>query len=374
MIHVVLDTNIYRSNPNRDNLHFKALEKLAKADLLCLHIPYIVLREFQTQQRGIYSKDLAKTVSGLSGLSRKLLDKNIAEKLSAAKLEIEDESENILSNAENQITNWAKNIGAQIQPLCLDQANLALEAYFQGKPPLKSAKNRGDIPDSFIVQSIYKLHSDVGKIHAVAGDDKIREALSKEESISTYKSLSDFIESELIQNELQEVDLIDSVGAIVTAIQEFEDKSSEIQCFLSSNIGKFIDWETFSELSTSDDNNEATISSYGETKDIKLNFTGSGYYGNGQFGIPFKLKIPVVVTYHIFKSDYHSMDPEIEHVPWISAHNDHYYETEACFELCISGLVSITIDRFNINLNDLSESVVEDGFKISETMDIEVCK
>ena len=373
MIHVVLDTNIYRSNPNRDSLYFKALEKLAKAGLLRLHIPYIVLREFQTQQREIYSKDLTKAVSGLSGLSKKLLDKDIAEKLSAAEVEIKGEYENILSNAENQITNWAENIGAQIQPLCLDQANLALEAYFQGKPPFKSAKTRKDIPDSFIVQSIYKLHLDVGKIHVVAGDDKIREAFSKEEAISTYKSLSDFIGSELIQNELKEVDLIDSVGPIVTAIQEFEDKSSKIQCFLSSNIGESIVWKTFSELSTPDDDNEATINSCGETKNIELNFTETGYYGNGQFGIPFKLKVTVLASYYIFKSDYHSMDPEIEHVPWISDHNDHYYETEEFFELCISGLVSITIDRYNINLDDFSESVVEDSFKISEIMDIEMC-
>ena len=373
MIHVVLDTNSYRSNPNRDSLYFKALEKLAKAGLLRLHIPYIVLREFQTQQREIYSKDLTKAVSGLSGLSKKLLDKNIAEKLSAAEVEIKGEYENILSNAENQITNWAENIGAQIQPLCLDQANLALEAYFQGKPPLKSAKNRGDIPDSFIVQSIYKLHSDVGKIHVVAGDDKIREAFSKEEAISTYKSLSDFIESELIQNELKEVDLIDSVGAIVTAIQEFEDKSSEIQCFLSSNVGESIVGKIFSDPSIPDDSNEATISSYDEAENIELNFTEIGYYGNRQFGIPFKLRIPVVAIYYIFKQDYWIMYEGIEHAPPISDWNDHYYEAEEDFELCISGLVSITIDRYNINLDDFSESVVEDSFKISEIMDIEMC-
>lgn len=74
MIHVVLDTNIYRDNPRRDNLHFKALEKLSKAGVIRLHIPYVVMREFQTQQREIYSKDLAKTTSGLHSLSKKQLD------------------------------------------------------------------------------------------------------------------------------------------------------------------------------------------------------------------------------------------------------------------------------------------------------------
>lgn len=373
MIHIVLDTNIYRNNPARDNLHFRALEKLSKAGLLCLHVPYVVLREFQTQQRDIYYKDLGKAVSGLAGLSRRLLDEDILERLASAKAELEGESENILSNAESQITKWADSIGAKVHPLCLDQASLALEAYFQGKPPLKSVKNREDIPDSFIVQSILKLREDHNPIHVVAGDKKVEEAFVDEESINTYGSLSDFIESDLIQNELKEVDLIDNIGLLVAAVQQFETESSEIQYFLSSNIGESIVWKTFSDPSIPDDNHEATINCYGEAEDIELDFSEAGYYGNGQFGIPFSLRVTVLANYYIFKSDYYCMDPEREHVPSVSDHNDHYFEAEEEFELCVSGLVSITIDRNNINMDEISESIVEDGFKIDEVTDIELC-
>lgn len=373
MIHVVLDTNIYRNNPDRDNLHFKALEKLSKADSLCLHIPYVILREFQTQQREIYSKDLAKAISGLSGLSRKLLDKGILDKLNATRVELEGESENILSNAENQITNWASNIGANLYPLCLDQASLALEAYFQGNPPLKSVKNREDIPDSFIVQSIYKLNSETNGIHVVANDKKVRDAFSQEEAITTYESLADFIETELIQNELKEVDLIGNIGPIVDAIQKFEEETSEIQHFLSSNIGESIVLKTFSDPSIPDDNHEAIVNSYDKAENIELNFSDIGYYGNGQFGIPFKLKIIVLADYYIFKSDYYCIDPEREHVPAVTDHNDHYFEAEEEFELCVSGLVSITVDRNNIKLDDFSESIVEGSFEIDEITDIELC-
>jgi len=60
LIHIVLDTNIYRNNPGRNNLNFQAIEKLANAGWLKLHVPYVVEREFQTQQREIYSRDLEK--------------------------------------------------------------------------------------------------------------------------------------------------------------------------------------------------------------------------------------------------------------------------------------------------------------------------
>ncbi len=373
MIHVVLDTNIYRNNPKRDNLHFKALERLSKESVIRVHIPYVVLREFQTQQREIYSNDLEKAVSGLTGLSRKQLDNATLEKINNIKSELEAESEGILSGAENQITNWAKSIGANIYPLCIEQANAALEAYFRGEPPLKSIKNRGDIPDSFIVQSIYKLLSEEKEVHVVAGDGKVRDTFSGKESVYTYEGLSEFIEAERIQNELKDLDLIENIGQIFEAIENFENDNSEIMSFISSNLGEAILWKTFSDPSIPDDNNEAIVNSYGEVEDIDFDFDEIGYYGNGQFGIPFCAKIVVLADYYIFKSDYYCMDSEREHVPSVTDHNKHYFEAEDEFELCISGLVSIAIDRDNINFDDFSECIVEESFEIDEITSIELC-
>jgi hypothetical protein len=373
LIHVVLDTNVYRNNPNRDNLHFKALERLSNEGVISVHIPYVVLREFQTQQREIYSKDLVKAVSGLTGLSRKQLDKAVLDKLNEIKSELENESEGILSSAESQITDWAHSIGASIYPLCIDQTNAALEAYFKGAPPLKSVKNRDDIPDSFIVQSIYKLSSEGKDVHVVAGDVKVRDAFSGEHTICTYENMSEFIESDHIQNELKDLDLIENIGPIVEAIEKFEESSSEIINFISDNLGESIVWKTFSDPSIPDDNNEATVNSYNEAEDIEFDFDEIGYYGNGQFGIPFSAKIVVLADYYIFKSDYYCMDPEREHVPSVTDHNKHYFEAEDEFELCVSGLVSIALDRDNINLEDLSESIIEGSFEIDEITNIELC-
>ncbi|MCP5245523.1 MAG: DUF4935 domain-containing protein [Burkholderiales bacterium] len=373
MIHVVLDTNIYRNNPNRDNLHFKALGRLSKEGAIKVHIPYVVLREFQTQQREIYSKDLAKAVSGLGGLSRKQLDKTTLDTLNNIKSELKNKSEGILCSAENQITNWANSIGASIYPLCIDQTNAALEAYFQGSAPLKSIKNRDDIPDSFIVQSIYKLSSETKEIHVVAGDEKVRDAFSSENLIHTYESLSEFIESDYIQNELKDLDLIKNIDSIVRAIEQFENNNSEIMNFISNKLGDAIVGKAFSDPSIPDDNNEATVNSYDEAEDVEFDFNEVGYYGNGQFGIPFSAKIVVLADYYIFKSDYYCMDPEREHVPSVTDHNKHYFEAEDEFELSVSGLVSIAIDRDNINFDDFSESIIKESFEIDEITNIELC-
>ncbi len=233
------------------------------------------------------------------------------DKLKTLKNELNNESENILSDAESQIAQWANNIGANLYPLCIDQANAALEAYFQGKPPLKSIKARDDIPDSFIVQSIYKLNAENNGIHVIAGDGKVRDAFSDEEHIVTYESLAGFIENDLMQDELKDIDLINNIGPIVDAIQQYENDEAEILSFISNNVGEKIVSKTFSDQSIPDDNNEATITSYDEAEDIELDFSEIGYYGNEQFGIPFSLKIVVLAYYYIFKSDYYCMDADL---------------------------------------------------------------
>lgn len=373
MIHVVLDTNIYRKNPARDNLQFKALEKLSKAGFLCLHIPYVVLREYQSQQRELHSTDLEKAISGLSNLIRKTLNKDISDDLNTTKSDLEKKKENILSSAENQIVKWANSIGANIIPLCKQQAHLAFEAYFKGTAPLKSLKNREDIPDSFIVQSILKLHNDHKQTYVIAEDKKVREAFTSSENINTYESLSEFIENDLIQNELIEVDLIDNIDSLTTILERNEKDSANIQNFISDNIGEFIAWSAFYDSTIPDDNHEATITGYYDAENIKLDFPEISYYGNGQFGIPFSLKITVQALYYIFKSDYYSIDPEIRRLPSVSDHNDHYFEAEEEFQLSVSGLVSITLNTNDISFDNLPESIKINDLEIDEISSITVC-
>ena len=59
---VVLDTNIYRKNPSRTDLPFQALERLCRKNIAKLHVPYVVEQEFQTQQVGLYKKELINGV------------------------------------------------------------------------------------------------------------------------------------------------------------------------------------------------------------------------------------------------------------------------------------------------------------------------
>ena len=374
MIHLVLDTSIYRNNPDRDSLHFKAIERLSNAGSLQLHIPYVVLREFQTQQREIYSKDLTKSLAGLNGLVRKKLDKNILDDLDQVKNELTKREEEILTNAEDQLSNWAGKIGASVYPLCIDQSKSALEAYFKGNPPLKKVKTRDDIPDSFIVQAIYKLYSEIiCPIHVVAGDKKIRDVFCKMENFTTYETLLDFVGTDFVQNALKEFGLIANTTPVINSIKSQEEEEKSIGFFLSENIGEFLVWQKIHDPSINDDNNEATINGYGTLDDLVLDFPNAGYYGGGEFGIPYDAKIMVQAHYYIFKSEYYVMDADKDPLPSITDHNDHYFEAEEEFELCISGLVSVYVKSVDGTDEEIQVEIDTDKFEIDDLIEITLC-
>jgi hypothetical protein len=371
LIHVVLDTNIFRNNPDRSNLNFRALEKLAKANSVKLHIPYVVEREFQTQQREIYSKDVDKSLSGLAGLVRKQLSPELLEKVNFLKKELENVKESILFDAEHQLVKWGQDINAVRHPLCLEQALNALEAYFQGKPPLKAIKVREDIPDSFVVRAIENISKDNGDIHVVAGDKKVQDSFDGNDKITVYKSLSEFIETDSIQNELKDIDVLENLEKLEGAIIAFESEYGEISCAISSHIGEKLLYETISDPSIPDDNHEASIISYYEPEDINLDFSDISYYGSGSFGVPFTLKILVGAIYYIFKADYYCMDHD--NAPSVTDHNDHYFEAEDEFEIEVKGIATISIDRDKIDFDEFSECVDFGSFGIDSIENIELC-
>lgn len=366
----MLDTNIYRHNPARDNLGFRALEKMAKAGLLKLHIPYIIEREFQTQQRKYYSDDLNQAVMGLNGLTRKQLSPAIAAKISSLKEELERDSEIILADSEMQFVNWAEEHGANRYSLSLEQAQEAFEAYFQGKPPFKQPKIRDDIPDSFIVQAIKSLSHANGKLHFIVGDKKVGEAFDSDDSIIVYKKLEEFIDTELVQNELKEVDMLENLEAIKQAIQDYEVHEQGINDYITKEVGDQIygvDIYSDDESHIQDFEGQLTIYGWYEPDEIELDFTELAYYGNGYFGMPFMVKMKVSATYYIYKSDYFSMVES----PKVSDWNDHYFEAETDIDVIVNGMVSVVVDREKIVAGNLENSIMKDFITIDEISTVE---
>ena len=369
LIHVVLDTNIYRHNPARDNADFHALARLAKKNILKLYIPYVVEREFQTQQRELCERELNKAKSALETLLRKELSDNIKAKIEAIKDEVNTESAAILEDTEQQIIHWATAINAVRIPLCLEQTKGAMEAYFQGKPPLKEPKKREDIPDSFIVQAITKIaQGNYSQVYVVANDRKVQEAFNNDDDIDTYASLSEFIKSDTIQNKLKDADIHESIDDIIDAVKRYDDHFREISSYIESNIGEKARKKTIEEDLYG--GYELTIYSYEDAECLNVKFDNLSYYGDGQFGMPFTLNMEVYVEYYIQKSDYYASEVILS----VSDINDHVFEVDEYFEIAVEGTVTFNVDIENLNLEDFEKCIDATSIEIDSIENIRLPK
>lgn len=353
---VVLDTNIYRKNPSRSDLPFQALERLCRANIVKLHLPYVVEREFQTQQVEIYRKEFEKASSAIDSILRKGLSAVHASRVEAIRNELANATQPILSDVEAVIRVWAESIGAKFHPITEQQTLAAMESYFLGEPPLKAPKNREDIPDAFIFQTILAISADATPLVVVAEDEKIAQASESIPGGTTHRSLSSFIESAPIQAEILELDVIDNLATIASEIQKYEEMSNELSAYIRNKAGDKLVGKTIHSLSIPDDNNEATIESYNDPDDIEFDFNDLYYFGNGEFGLPFTFIAEVSAFYYIFKSDYYCLDEK--KMPSVSDHNDHYFEAEENFEVNVFGLMKLSIDS-SILKNISAESLEE---------------
>jgi hypothetical protein len=71
MIHVLIDTSIYRKDPRRQKIELQTIARMADAGIITLHIPHVVLHEFATWLQAEYTnhlRDIKKALKSIEGL------------------------------------------------------------------------------------------------------------------------------------------------------------------------------------------------------------------------------------------------------------------------------------------------------------------
>lgn len=354
MINLIIDTNIYTKNPRREDFDFKALEKLGKAHKILLYIPYIVEREFQTQQFLKSKGHIDAVISNLDSMLRNNLTVSTTKLIEKVFIKFRENYQIMLSESEQVFSNWATSINAKRIPLSQQQTKKAWEAYFKGKPPFKEPKIRKDIPDSFVVQSIEEVLHKLDLLYLVCEDGKIRDTFKENTKVLLFNSLNEFIQHNAVQEELRKLDFIDTLESIQKSIQSYEEDSRFLEYYIQTNLGdKIIDKE-IEDYRIPDDNNMATISSYYDPEFISINMKDISYYGDGILGFDFTATLRVSIYYYIYKADYYGLPDEIS--PSVTDHNDHYFEAEDECEIQVKGTIGINFDYKNLCKEEIEES------------------
>lgn len=114
MIHVILDTSIYRAKPRLVSPEFKALGYLARKECVCIHVPFIVKQEFESYLYHEHMKKIDKTITSLSTLIVHKKANDLVPELSQHLETIKDNKEELYEETKEDFSEWLNSVDAII--------------------------------------------------------------------------------------------------------------------------------------------------------------------------------------------------------------------------------------------------------------------
>lgn len=353
MIHVVIDSSIYRRDPRRVKAAFTALERLAVAGLVKIHIPRVVFKEFVSQQEAEYATHLKKVEDALRSLQAMLLRDGAVADAQAITSQADAPKRHIDGYAAEEFTAWAGRVSATIHPITSGHGKAVMDDYFRGAPPFKVAKNRQDIPDSFIWRTVLDLKGAHGELSVIVGDRAVREACNSATGVTSYDSLEDFLKSPRCQ-QLIKKESTDRLTGILTLV--LDRQSGLVNQAIEDALIDLLPGKTVTSDSIPDDNHEAIISTLENTDYIGVERHQLQYLGDGTFLVPFAVRVDCLLDYFIFIADYYALGDDRTASIGTSSWNDHNYAAEETYTLVVEGLVSI-----NLGADVGQGEITEDG-------------
>lgn len=301
MIHLAIDTQIYRQKPRQDSTEFKALTYLIKRGHIKLHVPYFVENEFGSFLELEHKKRIEQAIRNIDYITKH--DNPGVKTVEAKKLlgHLVDHKDKIIHERRKSFTTWLNSLNAIFHELTIDETKNAIKSYFYGTTPLKEPKNRKDIPDAFIFQTFLNLQKEYkNNFYVIVQDGKLYDAC-KLKSIPCHKGLKEFLETEEVRALLENKIIDDNINLI----REF------IKNYITSNtngilnlIGKHLQFDYYEPITVGDypDGRELYITGVDEPHSIEL-LEEIEHYGDGLFVINFSSTIELMYAYEAYNAD-----------------------------------------------------------------------
>lgn len=351
-MHVLIDSSIYRIDPKRNSAGFRAITRLAAAAHISIHVPHYVYKEFVTQQEDQLKNAIEKIRHGATTLTRLTDHQEIMSTAEAILGKAEALQTNLAAHAAEPFSTWIANAHAILHPVQQDHAQRVTDAYFGGTAPFSARKNRNDIPDAFIYETIKDLLAAHHELHVIIGDANFRKACAELPNVHAYATLDEFIANPACQNLLTEANASVNIDRIKALLPK---ETDTIKRALATDIIDELYGTTVRDDGIPDDNNEGRVQLVGEPRDTAFRFGDVEYYGDGTLAIPFVTRIECELGYFIFKSDYYVIDDDRAENISIKDWNDHYFAASETYDLNVEGRLMIEFPIEELQRDDLDD-------------------
>jgi hypothetical protein len=236
-IDVFIDSEVLRRDPSRRSGPFRALIILAFSGVVRLHVSEVSIREFLSSQ-DLKIRETAEEGKTALRAFRKLCRDD------EDRLAIQEEIDKLdqlipkaISEIDISLREWLEDAEVSVEFIKPDHAKRVFGAYFSGGPPFKKLKNRDDLPDAFIWQSVIDLCSERSRVVLVSGDKGFASACASGPSNLTHcQSLEELIEAGELAAVLREGLLNSQIQLASELFSVWAETNERLQDLLSNEI------------------------------------------------------------------------------------------------------------------------------------------
>lgn len=342
-MNIVIDTSILKRDRGFLNSDILLIKKLAKLDLLKIHIPWIVYKESASQNLRESDFILGKAIKEISSLNKKGVSKEDYHELK----KLIDKLDTLKVSLGKSIDeHWAVFIAdskATLHEIDNTHGKLVMSSYFIGDKPFPEPKSRKDIPDAFIYEAIKSIRKNEGEIHFICADNNLRKVVDGLDNCTGFNSYSDFYKSPRYTEIEKEYKKVEHYSDELILLRDNADKISKFaENEIYGDVFTGNDQGIFHESFPSDDNEGVIQDMEGVTMD--KTHLDSIQFVDGIFYISVDISAIFGVEYFMFKSDYY-MEAEDRNISIIDNDwNKHYFLVYENFNVKLSYQCSIEQD------------------------------
>lgn len=214
MYNVVLDTNLLHEE-GLNSSGMAVVNKLIKNNIIKLHIPELVIREFSTKKTDGIIESLVKSSSILKSMDRDIraTDITVSQEVDEIKVRIDGLSSSIKDRVDSVIQKWINDNRVNILPLKNEYTTPVFENYFSGGGVFRAKKERGDLPDAFINLSIDELYKSQGKLIIIIKDGVFKKSLSRNADFIILNDLQGLFELPDVKSTIENLDVTSFVSS-----------------------------------------------------------------------------------------------------------------------------------------------------------------
>jgi|GEM_PF-2877686 len=192
MFHIVLDTNIIRSENLFKGITTEILGHLVTQNKAVVYMSIVSQREFITAME--LERD--QLLNGFKKLRRNLFTEVNMAAVDCIKSSVEALKTSTTSDIGHIFSNWIKTLKVQTLDIADDHGKRVIKSYFEGDAPFKEVKRREDFPDAFIYESVVDLSKKVMQLYFISNDATFNNSFRSTPNIKVFRKLTDFLKGE----------------------------------------------------------------------------------------------------------------------------------------------------------------------------------